>query len=65
MRNYDATCIICGAIQNVHAYSEYVCTGCGQKYEYEEGHMIELSDEQIQSLRQIPRIEKTEHSDGT
>ena len=44
-------CLICGHRQRVGDYGDYQCSGCGQKYTYEEGHMIELTVEQLEALR--------------
>ena len=51
MSHYDATCIICGHMQDVDTYGEHVCDDCGQEYEYEECHRIILTPAQIAVLR--------------
>ncbi len=50
---YVATCLICGNTQAAGKFGDYVCEYCGQKYTYEEGHMIELTIEQIEALSRL------------
>jgi hypothetical protein len=52
MSNFNTVCLICGHEEDVDSYFDYVCGKCGQPYEYEEGHMISLTSEQVALLRQ-------------
>lgn len=51
MSNYNHDCLICDHVQTVETYGDFECEICGQKYEYEEGHRILLSDKQLKLLR--------------
>lgn len=48
------TCIICGAENEVRDsnYRGWTCD-CGQRYEWDECHMIVLTTEQIDALRKL------------
>ena len=48
-----AKCILCGASKHVDSFDDWTCEKCGQQYEYEEGHRIVLTEEQIEWLREL------------
>lgn len=50
----NGVCDICKHnTSNVHEYGDWVCEQCGQKYEYNECHMIVLTEKQLNTLRQL------------
>ena len=51
MGTYTAKCDICHAETEVPNYGDWTCSQCGQRYDYDEGHRIHLSDAQLQTLR--------------
>lgn len=55
MGTYKAKCDICHAENEVPNYGDWACSQCGQRYEYDEGHRIRLTDAQLESLRNPPR----------
>ncbi len=46
-----AECAICEHSQEAPPHGNWTCEYCGQKYEYEEGHMIVLTKAQLEALR--------------
>ncbi len=47
-------CLVCGAITEcVATYDSWLCSACGQAYEYNEGHAILLTEPQLELLRTI------------
>ena len=46
-----AYCDICKAHFDISKYGEGVCPKCGQKYAYDEGYFICLTDKQIEILK--------------
>lgn len=61
MVEYQHTCLICGHQQEVISYSCFSCDGSGQDYRYEEGHMINLQAEQVESLRTAAQSEQLDN----
>lgn len=51
-------CQICQHEQLASDYNDWMCAECGQQYEYEEGHRILLTPEQIEMLRDRPYASK-------
>lgn len=50
MREYE--CTICeNEFKILQDYGGNTCPHCGQKYEYYEDHVLELSESQIKALR--------------
>ena len=48
-----STCVICEQVTpDTPDYSDWACGNCGQKYEYNEGHAIVLTPEQLVVLQQ-------------
>lgn len=47
---YATECQVCGAVQTVPTYDDWTCEKCGQPYEYNEGHRIILSPDQLRLL---------------
>ena len=41
-------------------YSDTACTNCGQEYDYDEGHVIALSEEQLEALRKLANVTTVE-----
>jgi|688.fasta_scaffold2802062_1 hypothetical protein len=57
MGTYKAKCDICYAENEVPNYGDWTCSKCGQRYDYDEGHRIRLTEAQLQALRhQTPAI---------
>lgn len=52
-------CDVCGAENIVQSYLDWMCSKCGQQYEYEEGHRIKLSEKQLNLLRALLTSETT------
>jgi len=50
-------CTVCQApldeVMQAHKYEDFACPTCGQRYAYDEGHSIHLSDAQIAALRKL------------
>jgi hypothetical protein len=65
MGTYTAKCDICHAENEVPNYGDWACSQCGQRYEYDEGHRILLTDAQLQTLRSrwIPVSERLPEDD--
>lgn len=55
MGTYKTKCDICGTENEVPNYDDWACSQCGQVYEYDEGHRIRLTPEQLETLRKMPR----------
>ena len=54
MKLCDVVCDICQKETiDVPIYGEWKCSFCGQYYEYNEGHMIVLSLDQLELLRSL------------
>ena len=49
-RTFLTDCGLCGAEFKIECWGSGSCPKCGQEHEYEEGHMLVLSDEQKQIL---------------
>jgi hypothetical protein len=52
-RTMDAKCWICGVTTNTPIYDDWVCSACGQAYEYNESHQIVLTEQQLDLLRTL------------
>jgi hypothetical protein len=64
MNAHEAKCLICDKEQLVETYGDFVCKGCGQPYQYDEGHCISLSEEQIKLLRSSAMAAGTKGAEG-
>ena len=51
MKTYETVCAICACKFAIETYDAGVCPSCGQKYQYDEGHSIVLTPEQLVLLR--------------
>jgi DNA-directed RNA polymerase subunit RPC12/RpoP len=50
--SWGVKCLVCEGVTEIdHAYSDWVCTHCGQRYVYDEDQRIELTQEQVAMLR--------------
>lgn len=60
MKKCNIICDICQK-ETIHVsiYGEWKCVFCGQCYEYNEGHVIVLSPDQLELLRSL-LIQKTQ-----
>ena len=47
-------CFLCGGLISPNGYGPSACEVCGQRYDYKEGDMIVLSEEQVAVLRTVP-----------
>jgi hypothetical protein len=54
MMQHQATCIVCDRYNLVDTYGDWTCDFCGQNYEYDEGHRILLSPDQLSAVRRLP-----------
>jgi tRNA(Ile2) C34 agmatinyltransferase TiaS len=55
---YTTKCEICRGENLVEPYGDWTCSTCGQKYEYDEMHMIVLTEAQREILFNHWRVEK-------
>ena len=53
MSEYTLECEICKCEFAIETYGDGVCPLCGQRYIYEEGHQIVLTDEDKEILRNV------------
>ncbi len=52
MSTYPFKCDLCGGVTELApTYGDFKCQHCGQVYVYDECHRIELSERQLQTLR--------------
>jgi predicted RNA-binding Zn-ribbon protein involved in translation (DUF1610 family) len=52
MSTYPFKCDLCGGVTELApTYGDFKCQHCGQVYVYDECHRIELSEPQLQTLR--------------
>ena len=52
MSTYPFKCDLCGGVTELApTYGDFNCQHCGQVYVYDECHRIELSERQLQTLR--------------
>jgi predicted RNA-binding Zn-ribbon protein involved in translation (DUF1610 family) len=52
MSTYPFKCDLCGGVTELApTYGDFSCQHCGQVYVYDECHRIELSERQLQTLR--------------
>jgi hypothetical protein len=51
MSAYLFKCDVCGGVTDAPTYGDFKCQHCGQVYVYDECHRIELSEQQLKTLR--------------
>jgi hypothetical protein len=47
------TCLVCGTEFGIERHGDGRCPHCDQRYEYGEGHRMQLTPEQLQSVRRV------------
>ena len=53
LHDIHTICEICGHKNNIKSYENYICSGCGQGYLYDNDcYRIDLTEEQLGLLRE-------------
>ena len=62
---YEFKCLVCEQSFPIEKYDAGVCPHCGQRYTYDEGHGIALSEVQLEALRALRKAggDSDDHDD--